>query len=411
MQPLRIGYVLKRYPRYSETFIVNEILALEKAGGIELTIFALRPCNDTHFQELIAKVRAPVHYLPAHGLSVAEFWQAITEAAEVTSGVWSTLAAAGEEDPQDIYQALLLARELRLQGIGHLHAHFATVATRVAHLAASIARVPYSFTAHAKDIYHESVDRGALAKHIERALFVVTVSDYNRRYLEDLLEAEGRQGRIVRIYNGIDLSLFQPVEGETDPELVVTVGRLVEKKGFGDLIAACGRLKEAGRRVRCAIVGEGEERVSLERQIAACGLEETVSLVGAKTQSEVIRILQCAAMMVLPCAVGRDGNRDGLPTVLLEAMALGVPVISTRVTGIPEMIADGESGLLVDERDPNALAEAMMRLLDSAPLRGCLRTAALVRLRQAFDLRRNVAVLRSVFLSGNSGREDPLPLC
>jgi hypothetical protein len=202
---MHIGYVLKRYPRYSETFIVTEILAHE-AAGLQVEIFSLRPPEDTHFQDAIARVRAPVHYLSATDLKALDFWTALKQAGQVLPGLWAALEAAQGEDVYQVYQAVLLAHQVRLKGIGHLHAHFATSATSVARLAACFARVPYTFTAHAKDIFHESVRPDDLRRKLCDAAAVITVSDYNVAYLRQTYGPAAAQ--IQRIYNGLDLGRF-----------------------------------------------------------------------------------------------------------------------------------------------------------------------------------------------------------
>src|ERR1700730_5123458 len=214
---MRVGFVVKRYPRYSETFVVREILAHEQAG-LEIDIFALRPPNDRHFQDLIARVRAPVHYLylPADGLvaeelasatlTVSYFWKALAEASAMLPGLWSALEAARDESPRHIYQAVHLAREVRLKGIGHLHAVFASDAATVARLASRFADVPFSFTARAKDIFHETVRAEDLRCKLRDAAGVVTVSDYHVEYLRSHYGSAA--ARVRRIYNGLDLAEF-----------------------------------------------------------------------------------------------------------------------------------------------------------------------------------------------------------
>jgi glycosyltransferase involved in cell wall biosynthesis len=402
----RVGYVVKRYPRYSETFIVNEILAHER-DGLEVRIFSLRPPNDSHFQEAIARVRAPVRYLylPAEGLTsepltaealkAADFWTAFGKAGEVLPGLWTAFKAAQGEEARAVYQALLLAREARLQGIGHLHAHFASAATTVARLAACFAGLPYTFTAHAKDIFHESVRPDDLRRKLSDAAAVVTVSDYNRAYLEQTYGPE--TARVKRIYNGLDLERF-PYEAPHDrPRRVVAVGRLIEKKGFADLVEACALLAGRGRPFRCEIIGAGEQEADLRARIEGRGLRGLVDLLGPRPQGEVIRRVQGAAAFAAPCVVGADGNRDGLPTVLLEAMALGTPCVSTDVTGIPEVVQHGETGLLVPQHDPAALARALERLLDEPALGVRLADRARRLIEAEFDIHRNAARLREIF--------------
>jgi colanic acid/amylovoran biosynthesis glycosyltransferase len=412
-EPFRLAYVLKRYPRLSETFILNEMLELQRQG-IDITILAMKDPGEAIVHEHVQALRAQVYYFPPKARLASEGWAArsLTSFSGDTSlsgpdarqGGWS------RDDQTAWLQAAMFAHFLGSLGIDHIHAHFATSATTAALVLSGMTGIPCSFTAHAKDIYHESVNTTALAEKIQSARFVITVSDFNKEYLRGLLASEGKSGRIIRLYNGIDLDRFRPFEGDKDPELLVGVGRLIQKKGFGYLIEACKILKEQGRRFRCVIIGEGDERVSLEKRIAQYSLRQEVSLLGPKTQAEVVRIVQTAAAFVLPCVVGDDGNRDGLPTVLLEAMALGVPVVSTAVTGIPEIIEDGSTGLLVEEKNPHALAQSMHRLLDSAPLRKQLSEAALQRVRKDFNLTVNVRTLRGYFLAGRSGRAHPVSL-
>jgi colanic acid/amylovoran biosynthesis glycosyltransferase len=391
---VKIGYVVKRYPRYSETFIVNEILAHE-AAGMEIEIFSLLPPEDGHFQDVISRVRAPVTYLPSKGLKVAEFWSVLEEAGETFPEGWLSLEAARGEDARYVYQAMVLAREARLRAISHLHAHFATAATTVARLGARFGGVPYTFTAHAKDIFHESVRPADLRRKLADAAVAVTVSDYNLAYLRENYGAAAQHVR--RIYNGLDLERFPYRSPRERPPRIVGVGRLVEKKGFVDLIEACAILADEGRRFTCRIVGAGEEEVELRARIARLGLEARVELLGPRPQSELVRLVQGAAVLAAPCVVGADGNRDGLPTVLLEAMALGTPCVSTDVTGIPEVIRGAETGLMVPQWDPAALAAAIGRLLEEPDLRVRLADRARPLVEAAFDVNRNAAQLREVF--------------
>lgn len=392
--PLPIAYVVKRYPRFSETFIVNEILAHEAAGW-PVDIFSLGPCLDTHFQNIISAVRGPVTYLPPDAPKASDFWRTLEACAETFPGMWRKLESARGENVKDIHQAMVLALEARKRGIHHFHAHFATSAASVARLAARFSELPFSFTAHAKDIFHESVVVEDLRRKLSAAAAVVTVSDFNLSYLREQYGAAA--DRVVRLFNGLHLNRFPYQDPADRAPLIVAVGRLVEKKGFSDLLKACALLKEWGVNYRCQIVGSGEEELPLRRELAALGLEPQTQLIGPRPQSEIIQLVQSAAVMAAPCVVGDDGNRDGLPTVLLEAMALGTPCVSTPVTGIPEIIRDGETGLLVPERDPVRLARAMERLLGDADLRVRLATGARRVIEADFDSLRNAEQQRLLF--------------
>jgi colanic acid/amylovoran biosynthesis glycosyltransferase len=389
-----VAYVLKTYPRFSETFIVTEILAHEAAGQ-PLEIFALRPPSDTHFQNVISLVRAPVTYIDAEPRRASDLWSMLRDAGESMPGGWAGLEAARGHEMRDVYQAILVAREARSRGVTHLHAHFASVATTVAQLAARFAGLPFTLTAHAKDIFHESVDTEQLRCKLADAKAVVTVSDYNVEYLRATYGAAASTVR--RVYNGLDLEQFPFTEPVGRPPVIVAVGRLVEKKGFAELIAACAQLRAQGREFRCEIIGSGPLRDALQAQIDGLGLSALVELLGPRPQSEVVKHVRAAALLAAPCVDGSDGNRDGLPTVLLEAMALGTPCVSTDVTGIPEIVHDGETGLLVPQRDVTRLAGAMDSLLAEPGLGSALAGRARRLIERHFDIHRNTILLRELF--------------
>jgi colanic acid/amylovoran biosynthesis glycosyltransferase len=396
---IKVGYVLKRYPRYSETFIVSEILAHE-AIGLDVQIFALHHPLDSHFQDVISQVRAPVKYLLAHELRGSTFWNSVSEASDIIPDLWKKLKYAKGEDGHHVYKALQLACEVRRQNITHLHAHFATSATIVARLASFFADVPYSFTTHAKDIFHESVNPEAYQLKLQNAAAVITVSDYNLNYLQQMYGTAAN--KVQRIYNGLNLSCFPFTSPQHRSPRILAVGRLVEKKGFSVLIDACKVLQEQGRALTCQIVGAGELEANLRHQIAELGLQDTVTLMGPRPQGELVALMQSAAVFVAPCVVAADRNRDGLPTVLLEAMALGTPCISTDVTGIPEVLRHQKTGLMVPQHDPIALAQAIEQLLTDSSLRVRLAIEARALIEQNFEIHQNTAQLRTMFQSTQS---------
>jgi glycosyltransferase involved in cell wall biosynthesis len=412
----RVGFVVKRYPRYSETFIVREILAHEHAG-LAVEIFTLKPTNDGHFQDLIARVKAPVNYLyfPAEGLlperlagatlTAAHFWRALMEASAALPDLWPALEEAREAPARDVYQALQLAREVRRKSIHHLHAPFASEPATIARLAARFAGVTYSFTARAKDIFHESVQADDLRRKLRDAAAVVTISDYHLEYLRATYGPLARH--VQRIYNGLDLQEYAYQSPCQRSARIVAVGRLVEKKGFADLLEACKLLAGRGRDFQCRIIGAGALQAELQAQIERLGLEKRVALLGPLPQGEVIKEIQLAAVLAAPCIVGTDGDRDGLPNVIQEALALGTPVISTDVTGIPEVVRDGETGLQVAQRDPEALATAIERLLLDPDLRVDLASRARRFMEEEFDIHGNTARRRAIFQA--AAASDPIP--
>jgi colanic acid/amylovoran biosynthesis glycosyltransferase len=402
-QSSRVAYVVKTYPRFSETFIVTEILAHEAAGQ-PLEIFALRPPSDTHFQNVISQVRAPVTYIDVEPRRAADLWSTLRAAAQWTPDGWRGMEMAREYDMRDVYQALLLAREARARGITHLHAHFASVATTVALLAATFAGLPFTYTAHAKDIFHESVEPVDLHRKLEGAAAVVTVSDYNVGYLRDTYGAAA--SKVRRIYNGLDLERFAYHEPVGRRPVIVAVGRLVEKKGFADLIAACAQLRDRGCDFTCEIIGSGPLQEALQAQISDLRLGERVALLGPRPQSEVAEHVRNAAVLAAPCVDGSDGNRDGLPTVLLEAMALGTPCVSTDVTGIPEIVRDRETGLLVPQADVPRLTAALDELLSRRELGTALARGARALMEREFDIHHNSVQLRELFRAGRRNEAE-----
>lgn len=398
----KVGYVLKMYPRLSETFILNEILAHESAG-LDLDIFSLRLPKEAGEHADLDRVRASVTYLPNERADARSFGEALIRAHDALDPRDSELRFKQPPNPWVLYQAVRLSEAVCERGITHLHAHFATEATTVARLAARIAGITYSFTAHAKDIFHESVEEADLRRKARDASAVVTVSDYNVEFLRDLLGDDARGVR--RIYNGLDLDAFPCSTEERDPSKIVAVGRLVEKKGFADLIEACALLADGGHGFSCKIIGNGELREKLVELVRSHGLEGIVEFTGSLPREEVRRLMAEAAVLAVPCVVGGDGNRDGLPTVLLEAMALGTPCVSTPVTGIPEILRHEQTGLLVREGSARELGDAMLRLRQDRTLAKTLAGNARELIESDFDIHRNTGEMRRL-LGASAARTE-----
>jgi glycosyltransferase involved in cell wall biosynthesis len=392
---IRVAYVLKMYPRFSETFVLNELLELERQG-VELHVFSLKRPNDGISHADVARLHAPVTYLPESlpGL-VARQLPALRRHTRRYLGVLArALRSRRLSSVKHVLQAGAIAPQLEAGGFTHVHAHFASGTTSVALHASRLTGVTYSFTAHAKDIFLDTVRPVDLARKLRGARFAVTVSDFNVRRLAPL--ANGTP--LVRVYNGLDLDRFvRDGVPRARPPLALAVGRLIEKKGFADLVRACALLAANGTDFRCAIVGKGPLEPSLRELIRSLGVERRVELAGPVPRERLLELYPRAAVFAAPCVVAGDGNRDGLPTVLVEAMACGVPVVATPVTGIPELVEDEVTGLLVPEHDAEALAAALARILQDAQLAKRLATAARARIESGFDLTRNVASLRALF--------------
>jgi glycosyltransferase involved in cell wall biosynthesis len=250
----------------------------------------------------------------------------------------------------------------------------------------------YSLTLHAFDIFRDNVDRWLLARKINASRFTITVSEFNGRYLIEHIP--GVDPSKVRVnYNGIDLDQFHPDGQVRDESSIFSVGRLIEKKGFVHLVRAIERLRSAGLKVHCRIAGDGPDSARLKAEIARLALASQVELVGPLKQSGVRELLQQATCFVLPCVQARDGNIDALPTVLLESLACGCPSVSTRLSGIPEIIEDRVSGLLVAPADDESLAMALREVLSNRVLATALAEAGRRRAEQRFDIRQNVRTL------------------
>jgi glycosyltransferase involved in cell wall biosynthesis len=294
-------------------------------------------------------------------------------------------------------QAAWIAERAGRLGVTHFHAHFADQATLVARLAAAMTGRPYSFTAHASDIYCNTVDVRLLRRNIAAARFVATVSDSNLRYLTGVCGEDA--AKLVLVRNGVDMTRFI-ANGlpSAPPFTMLSVARLVEKKGGRYLVEACRLLQERGVSFRCEIIGRGNLRQPLVEQIRRAGLERSVRLLGGRKQGDVLARLRTAHLYVLPSIVGSDGNREGLPVSIVEALACSLPVVSTPVTGIPEVVHDGHNGLLVPERDPVALADALQRLIEDRELYERLRAQARASVQATFDAAGISEQLRGLFV-------------
>jgi len=391
----RIAYVLKVYPRTSQTFVLSEILAHERAG-LEMDIFSLRRTDDTRFHAALAQVQSPVFQIARASSNATLALNALREHSRYLPRLWDVVQNS-QANAEDLLQAATLSRAIIDRGIVHMHAHFGTVATVVARLASKITGVSYSFTAHAKDIFHENVVEDVLRKKLADSSGVITVSQFNVNYLKDKYEQAAAGVKLI--YNGLDLNEFRFEPDGKRPPLVLGVGRLVEKKGFSYLVDASASMRSKGIPFRCEIIGGGELESDLQEQIKDLDLSGYVKLCGPMSQSDVKQKLRQARLLAAPCVHAENNDRDGLPTILLEAMALGTPCISTPVTGIPEVLKPGETGLMVAERDANALAAACERLLADQQLCSELARNGRRLIEDQFDIDKNTEEIRALFSS------------
>lgn len=397
--------VLKGYPRISETFISNEIELLERQG-FAVRIVSMRKPRENFSHASVARIQAEVVYLPeamlpALGrLLAANLRTAVSRPAGYLKAAGLMLRhffeAPKSATVKHLLQAGLLCDEaLRPGEAPHLHAHFAHSPTSVAMYAGLMADAPVSFTGHAKDVWTQRPER--LAEKIGRAAFVVTCTQANAAYLEKL-SPNGTP--VFPVYHGIDLALFdgaaaRPAAGP--PWRLLTVARLTAKKGLDTVLDTLGLLAREGVDFTYDLVGAGEDAAALAEQAARLGLAERVRFHGAMPHEQVVELYRAAHAFVIGCRVLPNGDRDGVPNVLVEAMAMGLPVAATNVSALPELAIHGETALTCNPDDPAALAANLRRLLDDPALAGRLAAAARELVGREFDNVANIRRLAAVF--------------
>ena len=427
---LKAAYIMSRFPKLTETFILYEILALEQQG-IPVELYPLLRARNTAthpegasvWAKLVERISQPqgtpvmhpeaaplverAHYLPfvswpilrAHlhflrrkpRVYLSTLWTLL----RATCGSLNYLIGGLGIFPKTVYFAYRMAAE----GVTHVHAHFANHPAAAAFIVHRLVGIPYSFTAHGADL---QVDQHMLREKVAEAAFVVTISNYNRDLILSVCGKQS-QGKVVVIRCGVDTQLFQtrPAnnrrESPTKPFTVLCIGTMYEVKGHTYLIEACRLLQERGMHFICNLVGDGPFRTALTEQVAQAGLVERVRFLGQRTRGEVIKLLQGAEVLVVPSIPTRSGRREGIPVVLMEAMASGLPVVASGISGIPELVEDGQSGLLVKPRDPQAIADALERLYDDPQLGQRLGQVGREKVQRAFDLNANAAALAQRF--------------
>jgi glycosyltransferase involved in cell wall biosynthesis len=400
-----VAYVIRMFPQLSETFIANEIRALEEAG-LAIEIFSYRRPTSVVSHECVQSVRAPITYLPdplyRHPWALLLANRGVHRLEPVRYRRTLKYLAGDSFDAHEPYtwrrflHAVALAYSLKHSRATHVHAHMAHSATRVAMLASMLTGLPFSFTAHARDLY--TADPAVLVKKVAAAEFVLTCTRAAQVYLRGLVPPDQRH-KVKLAYHGIDLRKFTPRQKPPAAEvpLILSVGRLVEKKGFDCLLRACRILKDGGADFRCQIVGDGPQKSELGSLVAELRLGDVVAITPGRTQEKLLEDYFAATVFALPCQVLDNGDRDGIPNVVVEAMAVGIPVVSTAVSGVPEVIRNGHSGLLVEERNPVTLAAALRRLLASDALRAQLVQNAHQTVSREFDSWANGRRLAALF--------------
>jgi glycosyltransferase involved in cell wall biosynthesis len=391
---MRLGYLYSRYPVISQTFCDAEMLALERLG-FGLTIGSIHPPLTSLRHEHIARLRAPIHYAPPQEIL------RISEHNAKTAGTWprdlvqrhERKYGAGVKAQQRARNALYFADFFTRENVDHVHVHFANRAAHTAIFLKEISGIPFSVTAHGQDFMKDLGSDDLLREICAAAEFVAAETDYSRDLLRK--RCPDSAAKIHRVYNGIDLERFPTASSAANSTIprIVSVGRLVAFKGFEHLIDACAKLAGRGLEFACDIVGDGPLREILQAKIQTMSLGARIKLLGSMSQRAVLEKLEGADIFALASTSDAEGATDVFPTVILEAMASARPVVTSRLAGIPELVMDGETGVLVSPGDTGALANALEQLLRNGELRVRYAQAGRARIEQQFRIENTVAPL------------------
>lgn len=387
-----VTFVLKGYPRLSETFIAQEIRSLEEMG-LDVRIASLRAPTDDHHHPVHDEIIAPVNYLPEFPLleedRVQQAWRYCLKQAGYIEA-WTTWRADYKRDPsmtrlRNFMQAMVLAHETKLD-VGRFHAHFMHFPGSVARYAATICNLPWSCSAHARDIW--TSPEWEKAEKLTDMEWLVTCTAFGHKHLSAL---SGNPEKVSLVYHGLDFDrLPSGAERKTndthneDIVTVLSVGRAVEKKGYDTLLHALSRIR-ADLNWRFLHIGGGTLLGELKTLAETLGISERIEWMGAQSQSIVFDAYQQSDIFVLASRVAQDGDMDGLPNVMMEAQSQGLACVSTNVSAIPELVIDGETGLLVPPDDAEALSVAIAKLIADNSLRQQIAKAGEARVREAFS--------------------------
>ena len=401
-EPAPIAYIAQSFPNLTATFIYREVLALRDIEFNVTTFSTWKPDVNALSEEAKELVDSTVYVFPISWPTffVAHLYFLFTRPLRYISTFLFVLTRRGETARNRLRtffhfcEAICLAIEAKRREIRHIHAHFSINAASIALIISRLLDVSFSFTAHNSFF----TDRLILKEKCKAARFIVAISEYSRDLLLRLVK-ESKADRFHIIHCGVCTDKFSPPTSKVpNPSwLIFSIAQLVERKGIPVLAQACKILDQRGFDFRCIIAGDGPQRVLLEQMIAEYQIQEKVQLVGVVFQEQLLSYLSRADVFVLPCLTASDGDRDGIPVVLMEAMAMEIPTVSTNVSGIPELIEDGQSGLLVREKDPTALADALERLLLDRELGIKLGKKARQKILREFDIEGNVRQLATLF--------------
>lgn len=386
-QSPKIAYILEG----TSSWIISEIKALEKRG-VKLLICLMDWSDEKKLddQPLFIISASPIDYFRAN-------W---TYLLKLRSRYFRIAYKIGREMGWRLFFRMMCFAQLIVrQNIKHIHAQFAASSASMAMTISEITGIPFSFSVHAYDIFKGNIDRDYLCRKIEKALFIRCISDYNREYLLKLCPATCA-AKISVLHCGIDVQMFGTSSSRRSGErfTILSVSNLVEKKGLSYLVEACRILRDRGYDFNYLMVGDGPEKAKLESLITAYQLSERIHIKGWYSHKRLPLLFQKVDVFVLPCIIAHDGGRDGIPVALMEPMAMGVPVISTDISGIPELVENMHTGLLVPQKDAESLAKAIERLIEDEELRRKLGKNGIKKVREKFDIERIACQLTDRFL-------------
>ena len=404
----KIAYIIPEFPTLTEHFIINEIIDLRRK--IDIEVYAIRKGDainnpstgvDVCYCPGIFSTQILGVHIAAIANSPRRYIQKLITCIKFNKSPLAIL-----KNIRNFLLGVYLSSEFKRKGVKHIHSHFALLPTDLAIQASIISCIPFSFSAHAHDIY---VTPHKIIKKIHAALFIIVCTKSNQIFLDRILQETGytAEKKIYHIYHGIDPSRWIS-QRTTKPFCnksklnILCVGRLVEKKGITYLIDAVKLLNTGGIVTACTIIGDGPLSGSLKEKVSDSKLQATVTFTGMLSHEEIKSYYDASDVFVLPCITCDDGDRDGLPNVLLEAAVMGLPIISTAISAIPELIEDHETGLLVPEKDASAIAKAIRILATDAHLQSQLIIAARNKIQQAFSIQQSTLMLEELFFDYTS---------
>lgn len=402
---LKIAYIMSRFPKITETFILYEMLALEETG-IEVELYPLlkQKAEIIHAEAKSFVDRA--HYLPFISIAIlkSQLHFVKTEPIRYLQTLWSVIRSNWGSSRFFFGALAIFPKTVRFadlmesEGINHIHAHFASHPAAAAWIIHNLVGIPYSFTAHGSDLHR---DRHMLREKVDGSSFVIPISSYNRSVIIQECGEEVAD-KLSIVHCGVDTDVFRPLpEGRNDLEekafSVLCIGTLHEVKGQTYLIEACRLLHARGIEIFCNFIGAGPDDLRLKQQVTEAGLSNYVIFSGERPRSEVAKLIQDAHVVVAPSVPSRDGRREGIPVVLMEAMSSGKPVVASRLSGIPELVDDGENGFLTTPGDAKEIADALERLHNNRELRIRMGREGREKVVREFDIYKNALLLADQF--------------